>query len=286
MRRALAISAGVLSAVWAGDARANGVGRHRLAPEDTASAELATTASLAPSTDDVTAAHLAQTLAASLRLAPRLALTLDATLGFTTFRPSGRERRTSTRLGNPLLAAHLMLLDEPRHSVELGLGVAPPLVTAPGGLDANSAAVFADRVALEARGTQAPWLWSNNAVPVVLPASVEVQVAQRFRLRLEAQPAYLISVNRRPSRVALDSTLWGTLSAGSWLPELALHGYVQSVPIRDGDYAQLSVATALRYDRHRWWARGELAVNIDGPAGFGETNRTPWGVTVGVGARF
>lgn len=286
MRRALAISGITLSALSAGDARANGVARHRLAPADTGSVELATTASLAPSTDDVEALHLAETVAASLRLAPHLALTLDATLGFTTFRPSGRERRTSTRLGNPLLALHLMLLEEPRHTVELGLGAAPPLVTAPGGLDANSAAVFSDRVALEARGTQGPWLWSNNAVPIVLPASVEVHAGQRFQVRLEAQPAYLISVNRRPSRLALDSTLRGSFTAGSWQPELALHGYVQSVPIRDGDYAQLSVATALRYEQPRWWARGELALNVDGPAGFGETNRTPWGVTAGVGARF
>lgn len=285
MRCARSVSAITLTALLAGEVRAEGAGRQRLRPEDTASVELATTASLAPSTADVTAAHLAETLAASLRLGPRLTLTLDATLGFTSFRPSGRERRTSTRLGNPLLAVHVTLLDGPRRAVELGLGVAPPLVTAPGGLDANSAAVFADRVALEARGTQGPWLWSNNAVPIVVPASVDVQVAQRFRVRLEAQPAYLISVNRRSSRGALDSTLRGTWRVGSWLPELALHGYAQSVPIRDGDYAQLSVATALRYEQPRWWARGELALNLDGPAGFGEANRTPWGVTLGVGMR-
>jgi hypothetical protein len=84
----------------------------------------------------------------------------------------------------------------------------------------------------------------------------------------------------------LDGTLRFGLQAGSWLPELALHGYAQSVPIRDGDYAQLSVAAALRYAQARWWARGELAVNLDGPAGFGETNRTPWGVTVATGVRF
>jgi hypothetical protein len=286
MRRVLALCGAIVGATMASAARGDFVGRHRLASEDTASAELATTASLAPSTEDVTAVHLAETLAASLRVGPRLALTLDATLGFTSFRASGRERRTTTRLGNPLLAIHLTLLDEPRHTVELGLGVAPPLVTAPGGLDANSAATFGDRVALEARGTQSPWLWSNNAVPIVLPAGVEVQMAQRLRIRWEVQPAYLISVNRRPSRVALDSTLRASFQADTWVPELALHGYTQSVPIRDGDYAQLSVATALRYERPRWWARGELAVNLDGPAGFGETNRTPWGVTLGVGARF
>lgn len=286
MKRALSVSGFALAAVTAGEARADGIGRHHLGPRDNASVELATTATLAPSTDDVTSTHLAETLSAGLRLGPRLTLTLDATLAFTSFRPSGRERRTSTRVGNPLLAAHLTLLGDPRHTLRLGLGVAPPLVLAPGGLDANAAAAFADRVALEARGTQAPWLWSNNAVPIVLPASVEVKLARRFEVTWEAQPAYLLSVNRRPSRLALDSTLRGGLAAGSWRPELALHAYAQSVPIRDGDYAQLSAAAALRYDQPQWWARGELAVNLDGPAGFGETNRTPWGLTLGAGARF
>ena len=107
-----------------------------------------------------------------------------------------------------------------------------------------------------------------------------------MRVSWETQPGYLFSVNRRASRVALDSTLRGALRAGSWVPELALHGYAQSVPLRDGDYAQFSAAAALRYETRRWWTRSELAVNLDGPAGFGETNRTPWGVTLGVGARF
>lgn len=286
MKRAPLIASIAVAAFMAGAARADGVGRQHLAAGDRASVELATTATLAPSTADVTTTHLAETLSAGLRLGARLTLTLDATLAFTSFRPSGRERRTSTRLGNPLLAVHSTLLEGPQRTLRVGLGVAPPLVLAPGGLDANSAAAFADRVALEARGTQAPWLWANNAVPIVVPASVAVRVARRFEVTWEAQPAYLLSVNRRPSRVALDSTLRGGLSLGSWLPELALHGYAQSVPLRDGDYAQLSAAAALRYEQPRWWARGELAVNLDGPAGFGETNRTPWGLTIGAGARF
>ena len=286
MRRVQWLSCLMIAALAAGEAHGRGAASHRLTLEDTGSVELATTASLAPATDDVTATHVGETLAASLRLGSRVVLTLDATLGFTSFRPSGRERRTSTRLGNPLLAAHLTLLEDARYTLELGIGVAPPLVTTPGGLDANSAAAFADRVALEARGTQGPWLWSNNAVPVVVPVSVEARPLPRFRIRLEAQPGVLLSVNRRPSRVALDSTVRGVWQAGSWFPELVLHSYTQSVPMRDGDYAQLSAATALRYERRGWWTRGELAVNLDGPAGFGEANRTPWGVTLGVGAQF
>lgn len=270
----------------AGRGHAAGAGRPRLGPEHKASVELATTASLAPSTADVRASHLAETLSAGLRLQPRLVLTLDATLAFTSFRARGRERRTSTRLGNPLLAAHLTLLERPQHRLELGFGTAPPLVTAPGGLDANSAATFSDRVAWEARGTQAPWLWSNNAVPLVVLASLETRLSRRFHARMEAQPAYLLSVNRRPSRIGLDSTVRLGLHAGAWHPELAVHIYAQSVPIRDGDYAQLSVAPALRYEQPGWCAGGELAVNLDGPAGFGEANRTPWGVTLGGGMRF
>lgn len=286
MRTFASVSGIVLYAAIAGHAHGQSVGAHDLAPEDAASVELATTASLSPSTEDVSTSHVAETLAASLRLAPRVVLALDATLGFTSFRPRGRERRTSTRLGNPVVSGHFALLDQSEHRLELGVGAAPPLVTAPGGLDENSAAAFADRVALEARGTQSPWLWSNNAVPLVLLTRFESRLDRHFRVGLEVQPAYVLSVNRRASRFGLDGTARFGVPAGAWLPELALHAYAQSVPIRDGDFAQLSTAAALRYARPRWWLRGEVAVNLDGPAGFGETNRTPWGVTLAAGARF
>ncbi|MFZ5890599.1 MAG: hypothetical protein ACOY0T_05970 [Myxococcota bacterium] len=286
MKAWLCLAIGALAHALTAPARADGVAVHRLRESDRAAAEAAFTAATTPSNAQVSTFHIAPSLALALRLGARWTSTLDATLGFTSFEQEARERRTSTRFGNPLLGFHLTLLAEPFRELRVGLAAAPPLVTTPGGLDANSAAAFADRVALQARGTQAPWLWSNNAIPLLALVSLREHLFSNVALRLDVQPGYLLSVNRRASRVALDVTARGELRAGRWVPEAAFHLYTQSVPILDGDYAQLSAAAALRYELAVAWLRAEFALNLDGPAGFGMHNRTPWGVTLASGARF
>ena len=104
-------------------------------------------------------------------------------------------------------------------------------------------------------------------------------------LGLSLQPAYVASVNRNASRTALDATARLGYRAGAFTPELRLHGYLQSEPIEDGDFAQVSLGFGLRHDWETLWLRGGVSVNLDGPFGLDSRNAAKAGVAFGLGAK-
>lgn len=274
----------VVSLLLAAPAAAQGVAEALPQPEERARLELGAVSTLLPRTPDVRTAHTAPTLAAGLRLAGPWMLALDATYGVTSYELSGRDRVTVGRFGNPFLSAHHALPLGEALRLRLGLGAAAPLVTVPGTLHENAAADIADRTALAARGTDGPWLWADNAIPVVAFVDARSSIGAA-ELGLSLQPGYLASVNRNASRSALDATARLGYRAGAFTPELRLHGYLQSEPIEDGDFAQLSLGIDLQHDWEALWLRGGVRVNLDGPFGLDSRNVARAGLTVALGAK-
>jgi hypothetical protein len=294
MRRAASSLVGAVALAWLapGAARAEGVARSAPTAEERARVEVGGVVTLEPTSPDVTTAHVAPWLSAGLTLAKPVALTLDATYAVTTYRLAHRARSTVGRWGNPLVAVHLLAPEGPPEAAgstwsgRIGVGTAPPLVTVPGTIHANAAADLADRVALGARGFEGPWLWADNAIPIVVLAAAAWRVNERVELTADLQPGHLLSVNRRASRVALDATAAVRFHVGGSIPELLIHSFVQSEPIEDGDFAQTSAAVAITKEAGRWWVRSGVIVGLDGPAGFGERNATGMGLSAAVGAGF
>lgn len=285
----LVVAASLL--LWPSLAHAQGVARGASGPIDRGWVEVGGVTTVEPTSPDVVTAHVAPSLAAGVRIAGPVALTLDATFGVTSYRVAGRERVTVGRWGNPFVAVHLLTSEgaspaSPAWSGRVGLGAAPPLVTVPGTIHENAAADVADRVALAARGFEAPWLWADNAIPVVVLAAGTWRLGERVELAVDVQPAVVASVNRRPGRLAIDAAAALRYRVETLVPELRLHGYAQSEPIEDGDLAQTSATVAITHEGDGWWVRSGATVNLDGPSGLGDRNATGMGLSAAVGAAF
>lgn len=283
-RLALALAPAMAWTGLASMAFAQGVADHPIPPGADVWLEVSAVASAQPSDGDVSTTHFAPGVAGGVRLAEPWTLTVDATYAITSYQVAGRERVAVGRFGNPFLATHLLVVEQDRHSLRFGLGTAAPLVTVPGTLPENAAADFGDRVAFAARGAESPWLWTDNAIPVVLVASAAASVGERMRIGLDLQPAYVASVNRRDSRMALDAAASLGVRVQSFVPEIRLHAYAQSVPIEDGDFVQTSATLGLRYQPGPWWLRGGATLNLDGPFGVDHRATTHLGVTLALGA--
>jgi hypothetical protein len=283
-----AIAAGVMLAIGLGarGAGAQSVASLPLGTNDRAALELSSVGSASPHDREVEATHFAPQVSGALRLGPRFVLTLDAALGYTSFRVQGEPRREVLRFANPFVGAHFAALEAERVSLRVGLGVGAPLVTLPGGIPANRDADFGDRSAAAARGMRGYWLWADNVVPVALLARAEANLGGRLWSEAEVQPAYLVSVNRRSSSAALLAGARAGYRLGPLTPGLGLHLLARSVPLAGHDFAQASASAFARYEQGSGWLRFELNANLDGPYGLGARAATTWGATLGGGARF
>lgn len=284
-RRALAACVTLAVSLGARGAGAQSVASLPLGAADRAALELSSVGSASPHDREVEATHFAPQVSGALRLATRFALTLDAALGYTSFRVQGEPRREVLRFANPFVGVHVMAFEAERVSLRVGLGTGAPLVTLPGGIMANRDAEFGDRSAAAARGMRGYWLWADNVVPVALLARAEANVGHLWS-EAEAQPAYLVSVNRRASSVALLAGARAGYRLGPLTPGLGLHLLARSVPLAGHDFAQASASAFARYEQGSGWLRFEVNINLDGPYGLGARAATTWGAALGGGARF
>jgi hypothetical protein len=160
------------------------------------------------------------------------------------------------------------------------------LVTVPGTIPANVAALYGDTVAVEARGFDGYPLWARNAVPLLGFLSAKA-VLRHLAVEASVQPAILVSVNSTSSRTAMLSSISAGYVHDCVTAGLRAQLYVASEPLARNDFSQFAVVPYARLDRDTFFFRLEWALNLDGPYGIaGSRGATVWGAAATAGVVF
>lgn len=278
MRAALALALGVL--VVPARARAQPV---PLREEDRVGLQIGVDGTGAPRTHDVAVTQLAPSFDAAFRPAAggRLRLIAEGSLAVSSVRQGDAPRSFVTRASNVLLG--VMWKPPLTADVDIGVLAGAPLVTVPsGGITPSAVAEQADRSALGAAGPRGIWRWARNAVPIGAVAGVRADLGP-VRLRLDASPGLLVSVNRDPSRAALLMGVEVAARGLSLEPYLRGDWLLLSRPLDRSEVAQQGVAVGSRWSRGDVFGLMEVRLRPDELRVAGATF---WGAGIGGGFRF
>lgn len=180
-----------------------------------------------------------------------------------------------------LLAGHRLGPSTRELGVGLRLGV--PLALFWGESIPDKRAAEHNHIAASAaRAGRDPWLWQMNVIPVGLDLSLDLALAPWLRLRLELEPGALISLNSRPSRLAMRgevelSASWRALSS-----HLGWGVFASASPLENGDHDQHSAWLGLALDLGDGHEVGlDVNLNLDGPLGVAANAPKPtWGLVL------
>lgn len=114
---------------------------------------------------------------------------------------AGREGFTDLSFGNPFLGLRYSIDTAYGMSAELRVGI--PLATLPGNIPDNKSREYTLNTANNITGWRNPYVWQMNIVPVSATYSAQLPLAEGLSLKTSVEPAFLLSVNRLPSRFAL-----------------------------------------------------------------------------------
>lgn len=133
------------------------------------------------------------------------------------------------------------------------------------------------------RGQRDPWLWQMNTIPVGLRVDLELRLSDELDLDLvlRAEPTALISLNSRPTRLAVASSL--ELRAG-WDPlevELGWSHLVSTLALENLDHDQHAAWLGLGLDLGEHQVGLTATLNLDGPWGVATGEAKPtWGLAL------
>lgn len=183
---------------------------------------------------------------------------------------------------NLALSGGIRVIDTHTFDLDLGLHLAAPLALFWGdSIQAKRTSEYNHLAASTARGQRDAWLWQMNTIPVGVTLDLDLRLNDHLDLILSAEPTALISLNSRPTRLALSSSL--ELRA-SWHPvelHLGWTHFVDTLALENLDHDQhaASLGLGLRLGEHELALTASL--NLDGPWGIetGEAKPT-WGLAL------
>ena len=168
--------------------------------------------------------------------------------------------------------------------LKMGARLGAPLAIFWGnGVTDKRASEFNHSAAAAARGERLPWLWQLNAAPVGLDLQLTLAPTDGLSVTARLEPTALISVNSRPSRLALHAEVEAAAALGALTLRLGWGYLVSTSALENTDR-----------DQHSVWGGGDLAVghahhvtvdvnvNLDGPYGVASGEAKPtWGLVLG-----
>lgn len=185
---------------------------------------------------------------------------------------------------NLALSGGIRVIDTPSFELELGLHLAAPLALFWGDdIQAKRASEHNHLAASTARGQRDAWLWQMNTIPVGVTLSLDLRLNDHLDLILSAEPTALISLNSRPTRLAMLSAV--ELRA-AWHPielHLGWSHLVNTLALENLDHDQhaVSLGLDLRLGEHELGLTTTL--NLDGPWGVATGEAKPtWGLALSV----
>jgi hypothetical protein len=216
-----------------------------------------------------------------------LGLALDAGVAGVSLDVEGRDSRGGAHAGNLLLGGSFTWTAAPALELRVCVRAGAPLATYPGGIEENRLAELDYLIALNAQGLREPFVWLTNVVPVVLDARAAWRAHPRLTLVGLLAPAALLSVNQRPSRVALSARADGFLSAGPIFGRLGVAYFLSSLALENAEHDQLSLGAGVGVEAAAQRLSLDLALGLDAPYGVGVPHPAPsWGIALVADLRF
>ena len=170
--------------------------------------------------------------------------------------------------------------------VELWVGAAVTLPTSrlPGGADDLAQAQNAFFSASASRGRYDHWLWEPEAMSLILPAELEVNLGL-LEVRADAAWALLIPTGGADTETLAQLGAEGLLSLG--LLSVGARAQTAWQPTADdGEKAQVSLGPVLELGVGPLEARAMFVFNLEGPVGTSFSDEAFWGVLLGAKVEF
>ncbi|HKO48474.1 MAG TPA: hypothetical protein VJV79_12165 [Polyangiaceae bacterium] len=169
----------------------------------------------------------------------------------------------------------------------LSLRVGAPLALFPGGIDQNRLAELAYTMAASAQGYRDPFVWQTNALPVVVSAKTALLALDWLTLSFELEPAYVISVNQRPSRLACAAHFDATAVAGVIVGHAGFNYFLSSLALENHEFDQLALRFGAGTTLHGQRVLLDAAIGLDDPYGAFQSQPHPWwGIILALTANF
>lgn len=243
--------------------------------------------SVRPSAADLTSTVWSTSLGGAHTFASGARVRLDLGFSWMALDAAGQADASGFDMANVLLGGGYVFTPAPPVTLRADLRVGAPLATFPGGIAENRRVEHAHLVSLNAQGLSNPWLWTPNVIPLVLDAEAEVALGPATRLVASLSPAALVSVNVRPSRVALLTRATLAQDLGPVTIGAGLRWYLSGLALENDELDQIAAEgrVGVRIGAHR--VDAGVTVNLDRPWGVvDEAPRPDWALQLGLALAF
>jgi hypothetical protein len=188
----------------------------------------------------------------------------------------GQPTRRGTFPGNVLLGVAFERVLRSAFEVGASFRAGAPVALFPGGIDDNRLAELAYNMAASAQGFRGPFIWQTNVVPLVLGAHASLRPIEWLTLTARVNPAYLLSVNQRPSRLAVASQVDATAALHHLTGHVGLTHFASTLPLENRHLDQLALhfGAGAVMDGQRWML--DFSIGLDAPYGVLEEAPHPW----------
>jgi hypothetical protein len=215
-------------------------------------------------------------LAGDYRFPSGLGVSLEGGVSTVSLEIEGQSPRQGTFFGNALLGVSFERWLRPGLNAGASLRVGAPLALYPGGIDDNRLAELAYMMAASAQGFRDPFLWQANVVPLVLSARASHSASEWLTLSGQLAPAYLISVNQRPSRLAVASQVDAAAVFQPLVAHVGLTHFISTLPLENRERDQLAVRFGAGALLHGQRYLLDLSIGLDNPYGAFQSDPHPW----------
>jgi hypothetical protein len=247
-------------------------------PPAQAQAQLGIAAAMttSPSGPTVRSLGAALQLAGEYRFGSGLGLSIAGGASSVALDIEGQAPRSGTFPGNLLLGLSLERWLHPGLEGQASVRAGAPLALYPGGIDDNRLAELAYGMAASAHGFREPFLWQPNVVPVIVGARARLHALGWLTLGAQLEPAWLLSVNQRPSRWAHAAQLEAAASFQPFVAQLGLTHFASTLPLENRDRAQTALRGGAGALVHGQRVVLDVSIGLDGPYGALQSAPHPW----------
>jgi hypothetical protein len=259
----------------------------RAAPKRTGHAALDVAFTTSPHGETVSSFGAAFQLEADYRFANGLSAFLRGEFVSTTLDVAGTDPRAGTFPGNAFVGVSFVRELDDRLAFGGSFRAGAPLALYPGGIDDNRLAELSYTMAASALGFGDPFVWQTNAVPIVLAVDASHRPLDWLTLSVELEPAYLVSVNQRPSRAAFAAHFDAAAAVGAVLGHVGFNYFVSQLALENRHHDQLALRFGAGATLHGQRVLLDAVIGLDAPYGASQTAPHPWwGIILAFDATF
>lgn len=189
---------------------------------------------------------------------------------------------SSFRIGNPIISFGKSKINLFANSVvDFKINTGIPLATYPGNIPDNRLTEFNYNNANSSFGWKDPFTWLMNIVPVTTEFNLQTSVTDELSFLVKAEPAYLISINSRPSRFCFSGIFGLNINTGITDLRLGWVLFYSELSLENNNYSQTSIFIGTNISLFNKVYQIDFNLNIDRPNGITDKTAKPnWGINL------